>query len=102
MGQTPRVFSREFKLTLMRAWAAGETSCAQLCREHRLQQSVLYRWRDEYRTHGEQAFTELAEDDYESLRRRVADLERALGQALFDNQILKRGLQLQASRSDTP
>lgn len=102
MGQTPRVFTREFKLELMRQWAAGETTCAKLCREHRLSQSLLYRWRDAYRLHGEQAFTEQAEDDYEVLRRRIADLERALGQATLDNQLLKRGVHLLQSRSDTP
>ena len=65
MGQTPRVFSREFILSVVRAWDAGETSCAQLCREHRLQQSLVYRWREAYRAHGEQAFTEQAQDDYQ-------------------------------------
>jgi transposase len=102
MGQTPRSFGSEFKLELMRQWSLGETTCAKLCREHRLAQSVLYRWRDEYRTRGEDAFTEQTLDDIEVLRRRVADLERALGQATLDNQLLKRGLQLVTSRSDTP
>ena len=98
----PRVYAREFKLELMRQWTAGERSCAQLGREHDIGQSVLYRWREEYREHGEAAFSEATLSEVEALQRRVMQLEQALGKATLENQILKKGLQLAQSRSVTP
>jgi transposase-like protein len=98
----PRVYAREFKLELMRQWAAGERSCAQLVREHGVGQSVLYRWREEYREQGEAAFSEATLNEVEELQRQVAQLEQALGKATVENQVLKKGLQLAQSRSATP
>jgi transposase len=99
---TRRGYSREFKLELMRQWAAGERSCAQLVREHGVGQSVLYRWREEYRQHGDDAFGERAGGDVDALRRQIAQLEQALGKATFENELLKRGLQLARSGSERP
>lgn len=110
-GRTPRVYTREFKLSLCRQWAAGERSAAQLVREHGIAQSVLYRWRAEYAEHGEAAFS--GEPGTSSgvapgtsttealLLHRIAELERALGKATLENQILKRGRLLAASASAT-
>lgn len=100
-GSRPRANPREFKLELMRQWESGERSCAQLVREHGVGQSVLYRWREEYRRHGELAFAEAAVSDLEALQRQVAQLEQALGKATLENQVLKKGLQLARSRSGT-
>jgi transposase-like protein len=98
----PRTFGRAFKLELMRQWTAGERSCTQLGREHGIHHSVLYRWRDEYRVLGEQAFAEAALSEVEALQRRVAEREQALGRATREHQILKRGRELARSRSSTP
>lgn len=40
-----RTYTREFKLQLCRQAATGEKRPAQLCREHKLAESVLLRWR---------------------------------------------------------
>lgn len=111
MGRTPRIFNREFKLDLCRQWAAGDKSCAQLMREHGITQSVLYRWRAEYAQHGEEAFSgqpgtsggAAGTSTTEALLlQRIAELERALGKATLENQILKKGRSLVASRSGRP
>jgi putative transposase len=105
---TPRVFEREFKLTLCRQMAAGERGCTDLGREHGIAQSVLYRWRAEYATHGEDAFSGQSgtrplppgsSRTEALLRQRIAELERALGKATVENQILKKGRILAASPS---
>jgi len=101
MRKRPRTYSPEFKLDVMQQWEAGERSCAQLVREHGVGQSVLYRWRDAYREHGDDAFSELAVSEVEALRRRVAQLEQALGKATLENQVLKKGLTLARSRHST-
>lgn len=51
-----RVFSREFKLNVVRQWVSGEKRLAQLCREHSLCQTVVRRWRGQYDQHGKRAF----------------------------------------------
>lgn len=110
-GRTPRVYAREFKVDVCRQWVAGDRSCAQLVREHGIAQSVLYRWRAEYAEHGEDAFTgqpgssgaEPGTSISEALLlHRIAELERALGKTTLENQILKKGRSLAASRSGTP
>lgn len=52
-----RVHTREFKLQVVCAIARSEKRPAQVCREHRLANSVHDRWRQEYRERGEEAFT---------------------------------------------
>jgi putative transposase len=105
-GRTPRVFDREFKLALCRQWAAGERTATELQREHGIAQSVLYRWRTEYLRQGEEAFSGPAgaasptpgQSTTEALlQQRIAALERALGKATLENQILKKGRILAAS-----
>lgn len=94
-----RTFTREFKLELMHQLARGERRPAQLCREHGLADTVLWRWRREYAARGEAAFgpTELSEPQV--LERRIAELERFCGQLAMENAVLKKGLGLAASHS---
>ena len=110
-GRAPRFFDREFKLTLCRQMASGERSCAQLVREHGVVQGVLYRWRAEYAERGEDAFSSPSwsrtvepgtHANEALLLQRIHALERALGQATVENQILKKGRALAASRTGTP
>ena len=97
-----RVYSREFKLTVVRQIAHGEKRPAQVCREHSLAESVLARWRKEYEVHGEAAFAPRQADEPTSLEQKVAELERFCGQLALENHILKKALQTVPSRSDTP
>lgn len=91
-------------------WAAGERTAAQLTREYALASGMLYRWKHEFDVDGEAAFTggrrsEPAEDARRTeaaLLQRIAELERALGQASLENQILKKGRSLAALRTALP
>lgn len=96
-----RPHSREFKLTVVRQVANGEKRPAQICREHNLDESVLLRWRKEYETRGEAAFTPREGVEAVGLEQRVAELERFCGQLALENAVLKKALQSAASRSDT-
>ena len=102
-----RYHSREFKLQLCKQIVSGERRPAQVCREHNIASSVLVRWRHEYETRGEAAFTprqpsELPEA--EALQVRIDELERFCGQLALENSILKKAALLAAnkSRNDTP
>lgn len=98
-----RTFSREFKLDVCRQIASGEQRVAQVCREHQLGETVLLRWRNEYASRGEAAFTPKGpEAAASSLEQRVVELERLCGQLALENAVLKRGLRSTPSRSDTP
>jgi putative transposase len=97
-----RVYSREFKVTVVRQIVSGEKRPAQICREHSLAESVLARWRKEYELRGEAAFGPRQDSEASSLEQKVAELERFCGQLALENHILKKVLQTAPSRSDTP
>lgn len=94
-----RTFTREFKLEVMHQLARGERRPAQICREHGLADTVLWRWRREYAERGEAAFGPAELNGQPALERRIADLERLCGQLALENAILKKGLSRAASRS---
>lgn len=94
-----RSFSREFKLSVIGRLEAGESGSA-LALELGVKRTIIYRWRDAWRAGGELALRsrrgrpskadalalELARgpatkaSDLAEARRRIADLERKVGQ----------------------
>jgi transposase len=87
-----RVFSREFKLAVVREVVVGEKRPAQVCREHEISEGLLLRWRREYDARGEAAFTPAQPSEIDALQRRIAELERLCGQLALENAILKGAL----------
>jgi len=91
---TKRVFSREFKLEVVRQLVSGQKRFAQLCREHNLCETLLRRWREQYERDGEHAWLDPKAGDG-SLRdaeARIAQLEAALGRATLENEFLRHAL----------
>ena len=84
----------EFKLKLVKQVLSGEKRPAQLCREHNISEAILLKWRHAYAEKGDDAF-QAANNELEILSRerqlekRVAELERMIGQLAFENSILK-------------
>jgi transposase len=80
----------------MRALDAG-TRTGEIARKYQLTPKLLERWRGEWRAKGEAAFPGIghrgtglpALDDV----RRIADLERKIGQLTMENDFLKKALQ---------
>jgi transposase len=95
-----RVFTAEFKLTIVRQVLAGEKTVIQLCREHNLSDSLIHNWKKLYREKGEAAFatstartatSETPEtQELRELRNRIAELERFIGQQSVELSILKK------------
>ncbi len=103
-----RSFSRELKLRAVERMEAGESSSS-LSAELGVKRTMLYRWRDIVRRDGEKAFpghggpptkaallarehgvegaTELAQ-----ARRKIAELERKIGQQQLDLDFFKQAL----------
>ena len=96
MDLSRAIYSRDLKIATMRALDAGSTS-GEIARKYQLSPKLLERWRGEWRAKGELAFpgvgrrgTDLpALDD----ARRVAELERKIGQLTMENDFLKKALQ---------
>jgi transposase len=91
---TKRVFSREFKLDVVRQLVSGQKRFAQLCREHNLCETLLRRWREQYERDGEHAWLDpkAGEGSLRDAEARIAQLEAALGRATLENEFLRHAL----------
>ncbi len=90
------VYSRDLKITAMRALDAG-SGTAEIARKYQLSPKLLERWRGEWRARGEQAFPGLGRRSVDlpplEEARRIAELERKIGQLTMENDFLKKVLQ---------
>jgi transposase len=89
-----RVFSREFKLDVVRQWLGGQKRLSQRCREPNLGDTLVRRWREQYELRGEHAWLDSEERDpaLQDAEARIAQLEAALGRATLENEFLRHAL----------
>ena len=89
-----RVFSREFKLGVVREWISGQKRLSQICREHALCDTLVRRWREQYEQRGENAWLDADAHDpaLQDAEARIAQLEAALGRATLENDFLRHAL----------
>ena len=95
MDVSRAVYSRDLKIAAMRALDAGATG-GEIARKYQVSPHLLQRWREEWRAKGDLAFPGLgrrgvslpAVDD----ARRIAELERKIGQLTMENDFLKKTL----------
>ena len=96
MDLSRAVYSRDLKITVMRALDAGSTT-TEVARKYQLSAKLLERWRGEWRAKGELAFPGIGRRgaDLPALddARRIAELERKIGQLTMENDFLKKALQ---------
>jgi len=90
-----RTFGLEFKRQLIEELLSGESGPAQLCRRHNITSSLLYHWKKQY-SRGK-FNNEPTEEG--ALRDRIEKLERLVGRLTLENELLKKGLQYNASLS---
>ena len=96
MDLSRAVYSRDLKIAAMRALDAGATT-GEIARNYQVSPHLLERWRGEWRAKGDLAFPGIgrrgaalpAVDD----ARRIAELERKIGQLTMENDVLKKALQ---------
>ena len=102
MSEKYRVFTSEFKAGVAQRILNGE-SVSGLHQEFQIKRSVLYRWRDAYRKDGAAGLQRPvgrppgvpnpprpAASPEEAAARRVAELERKIGQQALDIDFLRR------------
>lgn len=96
-----RVFSREFKIAVVREVLRGDEGVMAICRKHGLAQPVVLRWRHEVEARGDDAFIPRVADAVDARDLRISELEQLCGQLTLENRALKKGLSAHALRSGT-
>ena len=90
------VYSRDLKIATMRALDTG-SAAGEIARKYQLSPKLLERWRGEWRAKGEAAFPGIGRRGAASTAlddaRRIAELERKIGQLTMENDFLKKALQ---------
>ncbi len=90
-----RTFTAEFKAKVVLSILSGEKIAAEICREHRLKETLVGRWKKEFL---EQAATVFAQDIEKSQEKeRTAELERMVGRLTMEVDILKKASHLLGS-----
>ena len=95
MDLARRVYSRELKLAAMREIDTGRT-IAEVARQLELSPKLLERWRGDWVARGELAFPGIGRRGVVtglSELKRIAELERKIGQLTMENDFLKKALQ---------
>ena len=90
------VYSRDLKVAAMRALDAGSAT-GEIARKYQLSPKLLERWRGEWRAKGELAFPGIGRRgaDLPTLddARRIAELERKIGQLTMEKDFLERAFE---------
>ncbi|HLH72982.1 MAG TPA: transposase [Chloroflexota bacterium] len=92
-----RKFEPEFKAKVVLELLRGDKTMAQLCREHALGADLLGQWRKIVVERTPELFAEPSGVDAEA--RRIAELERLVGQQAMELAVLKKALNWPTARS---
>ena len=83
-----RKFTAKQKAEIVLAGLRGEVSIKEVCREHEIAETLYYTWCEKLLEGGREALAGKDERQGErELRRRVAELERALGRKTYELEI---------------
>lgn len=83
-----RTFSPEFKAQAVLEVLTGAKGGAQVCREYRIKDTILSRWKQEFVERSPQLFAR--GDGQSQEEERIADLERLVGQLTMELQAAKK------------
>ena len=83
-----RTFTPEFKAQIVLAVLSESQSVADICREHQLKDSLVYRWKDEFLQNAVKAFQR--DDPHRQDQQRIAELEQLVGRLTMQLEIAKK------------
>ncbi len=91
-----RSFTPEQKLAIVLAGLRGEKSVKEICRDHEISETLYYGWRDQLLEAAKERYAGAKGQVSETveLRKKVSQLERALGRKTYELEIageLSRG-----------
>ena len=88
-----REFTSKQKLEIVLASLRGDCSVVEICREHGIAESLLRKWREQALEAAAERFESGQERTLQAeLRRRIAELERALGKKTYELEIAGKAL----------
>ncbi len=87
-----RTFTAEFKAKVVLAILSGEKTAAEICREHRIKETLVSRWKKQFLERAATVFGQDTENSQEKERR--AELERMVGRLTMEVDILKKASHL--------
>jgi transposase len=91
--RTRRSWAAQQKLEIVLAGMRGDRTVRDVCREHGIAETLYYGWRDRILEAGREALAGKEERSGErELRRKVAELERALGRKTYELEIAGKAL----------
>ena len=98
MSRKYRQFSGEFKFNVVMQLLTGAKSISELCREHQLKDSLVYRWRDELLARGAQVYGAEGATGDAAAQARIAELERMVGRLAMEVETVKKASSWLTSR----
>lgn len=90
-----RTFTAEFKAKVVLAILSGERTSAEICREHRIKETLVGRWKKQFFERAATVFGQEIENNRE--KERTAELERMVGRLTMEVDILKKASLLPGS-----
>ena len=91
--RTYRSWTAKQKIEIVLAGLRGDRSVKEVCREHEISETLYYSWREKLLEGGREALAGKEERTGErELRRRVRELERALGRKTYELEIAGEAL----------
>ena len=88
-----RTFTAQQKIEIVLAGLRGDRSIKEVCRDHEIAETLYYGWRDKLLEGGRGALAGKQERTGErELKRRIRELERALGRKTYELEIAGEAL----------
>ena len=88
-----RSWTAKQKIEIVLAGLRGDRSVKEVCREYAISETLYYSWREKLLEGGREALAGKEERQGErELRRKVAELERALGRKTYELEIAGKAL----------
>ena len=88
-----RSWTAQQKLEIVLAGLRGDRTVREVCREHEIAETLYYSWRDKLLEGGREALAGKEERAGEKeLRRKIRELERALGRKTYELEIAGEAL----------
>jgi len=88
MTKKRRQYSAQFKVDAVMELLTGAKSTAEVCRERKITDTLLYRWKNELLERLPLVF-ERGQSENNEAKQQIADLERMVGRLALENEILK-------------
>jgi transposase len=98
-NKTRRVFTSEQKILIVMEGIRGESSIAEICRKHGIQQTVFYRWNKQFLEAGKKRLAgdtgrEATSDEVAELRKENQRLKEMVADLMLRYDIVKKSLNM--------